>query len=74
MFLFVYWCAFMANAAFDVYLEGPLGGIWMWTVYGVGLGAMWVFDHCPEALDEVAEAGEAEDREPVLNHPIPEFG
>ena len=28
--LMIYWSAFMTNAAFDVYLESPMGGIWMW--------------------------------------------
>jgi len=49
--LMIYWMAFMMNASFDVYLEGPTGGIWMWTVYGVGIGAMWAYRTCPEALD-----------------------
>jgi hypothetical protein len=50
--LAIYWVAFMVNASFDVYLEGPTGGIWMWTVYGVSIGAAWAYRHCPEALDE----------------------
>jgi len=25
------------NAFFDVYLEGPQGAIWFWTVFGTGL-------------------------------------
>jgi O-antigen ligase len=29
--------AFLINASFDVFLEGPMGGLWFWTVYGVGL-------------------------------------
>ncbi len=32
-----YWVAFNVNAAFDVYLEGPQGGIWFWSMFGVGL-------------------------------------
>jgi hypothetical protein len=52
--LLVYWAAFMTNAAFDVYLEGPLGGIWMWCVFGVGIGSAWLLRECPSALaDEV---------------------
>jgi len=50
LFLGCYWAAFLINASFDVFLEGPMGGIWFWCLFGVGLGAMWVFDHCPEAL------------------------
>ncbi len=32
-----YWTAFTVNGAFDVYLEGPQGGIWFWVVFGMGL-------------------------------------
>jgi O-antigen ligase len=56
VFLFVgaYWLAFMINTAFDVFLEGPMGGIWFWTVYGVGLAALWIYKHNPEVLDWLA--------------------
>jgi O-antigen ligase len=30
-----YLAAFLANASFDVYLEGPMGGIWFWTIVGI---------------------------------------
>lgn len=33
-----YWCAFLINASFDVYLEGPQGGIWFWSMTGLGIG------------------------------------
>jgi O-antigen ligase len=49
-FLLAYWTGFMVNATFDVFLEGPMGGIWFWTVYGVGIAAMWIFSNCPEAM------------------------
>jgi hypothetical protein len=32
-----YWAAFVANASFDVFLEGPQGGIWFWTIMGFGI-------------------------------------
>jgi len=35
-----YWAAFMVNGAFDVFLEGPQGGIWYWSVFGVGLAVL----------------------------------
>jgi O-antigen ligase len=38
--IFVYWMAMLLNMSFDVYLEGPQGGIWFWTVFGVGLAAL----------------------------------
>jgi hypothetical protein len=50
LFLLGYWVAFVVNASFDVYLEGPMGGIWFWTVYGVGLAAVWVYRHNPTSL------------------------
>ncbi len=35
--LLAYWVAMQCNAFFDVYLEGPQGAIWFWTVFGAGL-------------------------------------
>ena len=29
-----YMSAFMVNSSFDVYLEGPQGGIWFWAMMG----------------------------------------
>lgn len=50
-FLIAYWVAFLVNASFDVYLEGPMGGIWFWTVFGFGLAATQIFYTAPEVLD-----------------------
>jgi O-Antigen ligase len=36
------WAAFMVNAAFDVYLEGPQGGIWFWSFFGFGIALLEV--------------------------------
>lgn len=38
--VFVYWLAAFINGSFDVYLEGPQGGIWFWAVIGLGLAAI----------------------------------
>jgi hypothetical protein len=35
--ILVYWTAMMVNTSFDPYLEGPQGGIWFWTLFGLGL-------------------------------------
>jgi O-antigen ligase len=51
LFLLAYGLAFMINTSFDVFIEGPMGGIWYWTVYGVGLAALWLYRHEPTALD-----------------------
>jgi hypothetical protein len=38
--IFVYWAAMMVNTSFDPYLEGPQGGIWFWTLFGLGMVVM----------------------------------
>lgn len=38
--LLVYWLASMVNTSFDPFLEGPQGGIWFWSVFGLGLAAL----------------------------------
>jgi hypothetical protein len=50
--LFVYWVASMTVTAFEVVIEGPTGGIWLWTMYGVGLAAMKLHKHFPQLLDQ----------------------
>ncbi len=35
--VFVYWLAALVNGSFDVYLGGPQGGIWFWSMIGFGL-------------------------------------
>ena len=52
LFLVCYWLASLIQAAFDVYLEGPVGGIWHWTLVGVGWGALWIYRWHPEILAE----------------------
>ena len=34
------WAAFMINASFDVYLEGPQGGILFWSFFGFGMALL----------------------------------
>lgn len=42
LFLWVlaYWVAFMINASFDVFLEGPQQGIWFWSLVGYGIALL----------------------------------
>jgi O-antigen ligase len=40
LWILAYWTAFQLNASFDVYLEGPQGGIWFWSVVGLGIAAV----------------------------------
>ncbi|HEX9950909.1 MAG TPA: O-antigen ligase family protein [Rubricoccaceae bacterium] len=49
-FLAAYTAAILLNASFDVYLEGPMGGIWFWTVFGLGLAACHLHAHRPDVL------------------------
>jgi hypothetical protein len=48
--LAAYWAAFMTNAAFDVFIEGPMGGIWFWNIMGVGIAAVYVYRRYPMVL------------------------
>jgi hypothetical protein len=50
--LLAYWAAFIATISFDVFLEGPVGGIWFWTIFGVGVAAARIHKYHPEALEE----------------------
>ncbi|MEO1236688.1 MAG: O-antigen ligase family protein [Planctomycetota bacterium] len=49
-FLTAYWLAMMLNASADVYFEGPMGGLWYWSVIGLGIASVWVFRHRPEVM------------------------
>jgi hypothetical protein len=42
LWILCYWLAFMINGSFDVFLEGPQGGIWFWCVFGFGIGVLEV--------------------------------
>jgi len=71
-FLFVYWLAYLINASFDVFLEGPVGGIWFWCVYGTGIGAVWIYKNCPEAIEEKKEPEAAPTRQKRRNRKVVE--
>jgi hypothetical protein len=40
LWILSYWTAFMVGASFDVFLEGPQAGIWMWSLVGFGMAAI----------------------------------
>ncbi len=40
VWIIAYLTALLVNGTFDVYLEGPQGGIWFWTVVGVALAVL----------------------------------
>lgn len=33
------WLAALVNSTFDPYLQGPHGGIWFWSIFGLGIAA-----------------------------------
>ena len=59
-----FWLAFHLNAAFDVYFEGPMGGIWFWTVFGTALAAIHIHRTQPEVLDGI-QLGDPETTRPL---------
>ena len=48
--LLAFYIAAIINSSFDVYLEGPMGGIWFWTVFGIGIASMHIYRTFPEML------------------------
>ena len=62
-----YWVAFTINASFDVYFEGPMGGIWFWTVWGVGVAAFALERTRPEVLADVPMEGADRPRRPTAS-------
>jgi hypothetical protein len=42
LWLLCYWLAAFINMSFDVYIEGPQGGIWFWSLIGFGVAALRV--------------------------------
>jgi hypothetical protein len=43
LLVFCYGLGFMIDAMFDVTLEGPMAGIWFWSLFGVGTGATMIY-------------------------------
>lgn len=43
LWILTYWVALMTNASFDVFIEGPQGGIWYWSLMGFGIAALELF-------------------------------
>jgi len=51
LFLLACWSAYIVNASFDVFLEGPVGGIWFWVIYGTGMAAIIIYKNQPEIIN-----------------------
>ena len=71
--IFIYWLAALVNASFDPYLQGPQGGIWFWSMFGVGLAAMRMADQREsyEAPAEIAATATAGPRAGRAVEPAP---
>ncbi len=54
--VFVYWLAALTDGSFDVYIGGPQGGIWFWSVIGLGIAAIRCSAERPEVNPIEAEA------------------
>ena len=50
LFLLAIWLAFLVNSSFDVFLEGPMGAAWFWTIFGTGAAAAWLYRRHPQVL------------------------
>ena len=55
-FLLAFWLACLVNGSFDVYLEGPTGGIWFWTIFGTGIAAVEIFKSAGQTPSGAATA------------------
>jgi O-Antigen ligase len=70
LFLFCYWIAFMVTINFEVVLEGPTGGIWLWSILGLGLAAMSIYDHHPNLIQESLQEQPPQSSPPELSDPF----
>jgi hypothetical protein len=55
LLLLGHWLAATVSTSFDVYLEGPMGGIWFWLVIGIGWAAAWLYRRRPQLLGATAD-------------------
>ena len=51
LFLMGFITANLISASFSVYLEGPMGGIWFWTVFGVAVAAVEIYKRYPDIIN-----------------------
>ena len=54
-FLMAYVMAFLVNASFDVFLEGPMGGIWFWCLIGLGIAVTELYRTQPDLFIDALE-------------------
>lgn len=56
LFLGAFWIALLIDSSFDVFLEGPMGGIWFWSVYGTAVAALRIYRTHPQVLLENSDS------------------
>jgi hypothetical protein len=44
-FLLSFWTVLVVSSSFDVAFEGPVRGIWFWTIHGIGIAAIVLHRH-----------------------------
>ncbi len=53
LWILAYWLALIVNMSFDVYLEGPQGGIWFWCLVGYIIALTLYQDSLTEQIGDV---------------------
>jgi O-Antigen ligase len=54
LLIFCYAIAFIIEATFAVALEGPVSGIWFWSLFGIGIGATMIYRASLEDIEKRA--------------------
>jgi hypothetical protein len=49
-FLISFWTALVVSSSFDVAFEGPVRGIWFWTIHGIGIALLVLHRHHVELM------------------------
>ena len=55
LWILAFWLAFMVNGTFDVFLEGPQGGIWFWSLFGLGIAALEIQKRLPPGRQTIPQ-------------------
>ena len=50
--VFCYALAIIIDASFAMPLEGPMLGIWFWSLFGVGIGASMIYHACLRGVEQ----------------------
>jgi hypothetical protein len=62
VFLLAYWTMMVVASSFDVALEGPVLGVWFWTIHGIGIAALILHRHRVTTLQSIHSRANAEVR------------